>query len=59
MGVDAEMFARVKGRENWLTEDMCHQAAVKLAMTIGAGNFMIVSPRKAAEHAYLTVHHAL
>jgi hypothetical protein len=57
MGVDAEMFVRIKGRENWLTETQVRKASVDMSTTIGAENFMIWRPECASRG--LESHHAL
>lgn len=41
MGVDAEMFVRIKGRENWLNEDQVRRLSYDLASTIGHDHFFI------------------
>ena len=41
MGVDARMFVRLKGQENWLAERDVVKTAYYLASTIGPGNFYI------------------
>lgn len=41
MGVDAEMFVRIKGREHWLSDADELGAAYDLASTLGSDNFMI------------------
>lgn len=55
MGVDAEMFARIKGRSNWLKPENELSAAYDLASTIGASNFIIM---KGGDYARIQ-HHAL
>jgi hypothetical protein len=41
MGVDAEMFVRLKGRDKWLKPEHELAAAYELASTIGADNFVV------------------
>jgi hypothetical protein len=41
MGVDAEMFVRIKGREHWLADDDELLAAYQLASTIGHDSYLI------------------
>lgn len=41
MGIDAEMFVRIKGKENWLKDDDELAAAVHLARTVGPEKFYI------------------
>lgn len=41
MGIDARMFVRLKGRENWLDPAKELEIAVALARVVGAGNFII------------------
>lgn len=55
MGVDAEMFARIKGRENWLKDESA--AAQALADDLGRGNFWITNgePWITNEHGALSI----
>lgn len=46
MGVDAEMFIRVRGRDQWLSEDRVRSLAWALAGTMGHDRFMIHRPRE-------------
>lgn len=41
MGVDARMFVRIKGRENWLDPNKELETAVALTRVVGAGHFII------------------
>lgn len=41
MGIDAEMFVRIRGREHWLSEDQCLRKAYELASTVGHEEFFI------------------
>ena len=43
MGVDARMFVRLSGRDNWLKEDDVLSTSYALASTIGADNFVITA----------------
>jgi hypothetical protein len=56
MGVDAKMFARIKGRGNWLADADELIAAYELASTFGYENFWIA---KGGEHDRGDGHHAL
>jgi hypothetical protein len=56
MGVDAEMFARIRGQENWLRDDQETRAGYELATTLGADNFLITRETK---YAFGRPHHAL
>lgn len=42
MGVDAEMFVRVKGRKNWLRDEQELAASYELASTVGAEHFFVM-----------------
>ncbi len=57
MGIDAEMFARIKGRENWLPEADELSTAYDLASTLGHQNFFITIGlfKNSSDHG----HHAL
>lgn len=55
MGVDARMFARLRG-ENRIKPEQVLPLSVDLCKTIGAGHFMIT---KATEYAFGHPHHAL
>ena len=56
MGVDAMMFVKVKGKDNWRSPADVHKLAVRLAVTIGPDAFMITL---AWDHSFGTPHHAL
>lgn len=56
MGVDAEMFVRIKGRENWLRPEHELAAAYELASSVGADNFFV---QFNDETGALDGHHAL
>lgn len=56
MGVDAEMFARIKGRENWIAEGDVRGLSYKLASTIGHDWFLIT---EGTDWAGSPHHHAL
>jgi hypothetical protein len=53
MGVDAEMFARIKGRENWLPDTEELKAAYELASTISYWHFSIM---KGGEYDWAQYH---
>lgn len=54
MGIDAEMFARIKGRDSWLLPAEELKAAYDLASALGHRHFMISAPGETYYH-----HHAL
>lgn len=41
MGVDANMLARIKGKENWITEDEAVDLSYRLGVTFGHDSFWI------------------
>jgi len=55
MGIDAEMFVRIKGRKNWLADADELKTAYEMASTLGSERFFINDP----EDAIGTPHHAL
>lgn len=55
MGVDAEMFVRIKGRSNWLRDEHELAAAYELASTVGAEHFFVMF----GDDGKLSGHHAL
>lgn len=57
MGVDAMMFARIKGRENWLQPDDVLPTAYDLASTIGSNHFLITKGNYPSNPSW--EHHAL
>lgn len=57
MGVDAEMFVRIRGRANWLREEDLLKASYELASTLGSDNFLITIGRFPDEPKWQ--HHAL
>lgn len=54
MGVDAEMFVRIRGKDNWIKPEEELKYAYELSSTVGADNFYIF---KAGE--YSSQHHCL
>lgn len=57
MGVDAEMFVRLKGCENWLKPEDERRAAYELASTFGSDHFLITIGDWPKETSW--EHHAL
>lgn len=55
MGVDARMFARIRGRDNWLKDENELTAAVEMAQAIGCDHFLIT---RGGEYKW-SQHHAL
>lgn len=57
MGIDARMFVRIKGRENWLDPDKELATAVALSRVVGAGHFIIT--KALGDDFPFEKHHAL
>jgi hypothetical protein len=54
MGIDARMFVRIQGKENWIKSENELKEAYLLASTIGHENFLITN-----DESYGRGHHAL
>lgn len=59
MGIDAEMFAIIKGKAKWLAPADVLKASYELASTLGHGNFLINSKLEKPLFKGDTRHHAL
>lgn len=47
MGIDAEILVRVRGRQNWLTEDQVARLAYSISEAIGHESFFTTNERRA------------
>lgn len=56
MGVDARMFVRLRGVENWIKPEDVLPLSYELASTVGYDAFLIT---KGAKHSFGVPHHAL
>jgi hypothetical protein len=45
MGVDAEMFVRIKGKQNWLSEDQVKRLSYEIGTAFPTDTFFVMNPR--------------